>query len=212
MIINNISIINEGYVYCRSSFYFTQDVISNCNNYNLYPGINILKGEIDSGNWAISYMLSMFIYRPKDFILFEAPEATINGKTVSLKDISKKACYMDLINPLLKKNKSVKKQITDGLILNKSKYSNEDIYKLFGISYDRFICPLVGTGNEIFKSMAAIGFSFNKDIYCFPWLSQKRFEGYHNNITELLELLRKLNKIVIIPVGNSDNWTGTEKY
>ena len=201
MKISNISIKNEGYVDCKSCFYSALDGLSNNLCYSFKPGINKLIGEIDSENWAVSYLLSMYVHRPKDFILFEKPEVTVNGKIISLNELSEFACYMDKLYPLFSTSRSVKKQIIRGLKSSKLNYSYDDIKNLFQIDSERFERPLTGVGNEIFKAMAAIGFSYKKEIFCFPWLSSMRFEGYHLNLTYVLQTLEKLEKTVIVPIG-----------
>ena len=201
MKISNISIKNEGYVDCKSCFYSALDGLSNNLCYSFKPGINKLIGEIDSENWAVSYLLSMYVHRPKDFILFERPEVTVNGKIISLNELSEFACYMDKLYPLFSTSRSVKKQIIRGLKSSKLNCSYDDIKNLFQIDSERFERPLTGVGNEIFKAMAAIGFSYKKEIFCFPWLSSMRFEGYHLNLTYVLQTLEKLEKTVIVPIG-----------
>ena len=84
MKIDSIHISNSGYVNCRSGFYYSQDILHRSSVYSFSSGINKLIGEIDSGNWAISYLLSMYKYRPKDFILFEQPNAFVNNELISL--------------------------------------------------------------------------------------------------------------------------------
>ena len=143
----------------------------------------------------------MYVHRPKDFILFERPEVTVNGKIISLNELSEFACYMDKLYPLFSTSRSVKKQIIRGLKSSKLNYSYDDIKNLFQIDSERFERPLTGVGNEIFKAMAAIGFSYKKEIFCFPWLSSMRFEGYHLNLTYALQTLEKLEKTVIVPIG-----------
>ena len=201
MKINNISIKNEGFVYCKSSFYSAQDSLSNSSHYTFAPGINKLIGEIDSGNWAISYLLSMYKHRSEDFVLFEKPTVTVNDISFSLNDLSELSCYMDKLDPLFSSDDSVKEQIVQGLNHSKLHCSYDDIRNLFHIENDRFERPLCGVGNEFFKALAAIGFSYGKEIFCFPWLSNKRFKNYHANLTVLLQILEKLEKTVIIPVG-----------
>ena len=203
MKINDIKIQNEGYVYCKSSFYSAQDSLSNCMNYTFSIGINKLIGEIDSGNWAISYLLSMYKHRPEDFILFEKTKATVNNEEISLTELSEISCYMDKLDPLFLYNDSINKLIMQGLEYSNLNCSYDDIRDLFHIDIERFQRPLSGVGNEVFKAMAAIGFSYKKEIFCFPWLSNKRFDSYHKHLTTLLQILEKLKKIVIIPVGVS---------
>jgi len=49
--------------------------------------------------------------------------------------------------------------------------------------------------------MAAIGFCHKKQVFCFPWLSKKRFDYYRGNITDVLNVLESLGKIIILPIG-----------
>ena len=147
MKIKNISIKNEGYVYCKSSFYSTCDSLSNYICYSFSSGINKLIGEIDSGNWAISYLLSMYNHRPEDFILFEQPKITINDKLISLNEFLMFSCYMDELDPLFSKVNSVKEHVIQGLYQSNINYSSNDIRELFQIDTERFERPLKGIGN-----------------------------------------------------------------
>ena len=108
MKISSIVVKNEGYVHCKSTFYSAQDSLSRYSCYSFSSGINKLIGEIDSGNWAVSYFLSMYKHRPKDFVLFEQPEVFVNNKCVSLNELSEFSCYMDKLDPLFSSVNSVK--------------------------------------------------------------------------------------------------------
>ena len=199
--INDIRIKNEGYVFCKSSFYSAQDSLSHDSCYTFSRGINKLIGAIDSGNWAISYLLSMYKHRPEDFVLFEQPEAVVNNKSVSLNELSAFSCYMDPLDPLFDPAVSVKDSVIQGLAYSKQNDSYDAVKNLFYLDSERFERPLSAAGNEIFRSMAAIGFSYKKEIFCFPWLSDRRFESYHENLTGLLRIFENLGKTVILPVG-----------
>ena len=201
MKINKIDIQNEGYVYCQSCFYHAHDGLSADVKYSFSKGINKLYGEVDSGVWAISYMLSMYCYKPKDFVLFNDTQVFVNDMLMTLEDFQKFSCYMDKSYPLFSKNSSIRKLIAKGIKINKLNYSPDEIRDMFCINHNRFERTLKTVGNEMFKCMAAIAYSYNKQVYCFPWLSQHRFQNYHQNITELLEILNRLDKIVIIPIG-----------
>ena len=201
MKIINISIKNEGYVYCKSSFYSAHDSLSGCSCYNFSKGINKLIGEIDSGNWAISYLISMYKHRTEDFVLFEPATAVVDNKLITLEELSELTCYMDKSDPLFSTTGSVKELIIQGLEESQLGYSHDDIKNLFCIDSERFERPLNSVGNEIFKVMAAIGFAYRKEIFCFPWLSNRRFESYHENLTTLLQILEKLGKTVVLPLS-----------
>jgi len=201
MKINTIHIKNDGYVICRSGFYTAQDVLSKHSNYIFTPGINKLVGEIDSGNWAISYLLSMYKYRPGNFVLSEPCQAIVNDEIISLKQLSEISCYMDRRYPLFSAKTSVRKLIMKGLKHSQSNYSYEELRQLFDLDSQRVERPLSQVGNEVFRAMAAIGLAYGKEIYCFPWLSHMRFEYYNRNMTGVLEILADLKKVAIVPVG-----------
>ena len=127
MKICNISIRNEGHIFCKSNFYSAQDFLNSDFIYNFSKGINKLCGEIDSGTWAISYLLSMYKYRPKNFILFEPPKIEIDNNDFGLNEFSEYTCYMDKIYPLFSNNSTVEKLVAKGLKHSKLEYSTEDI-------------------------------------------------------------------------------------
>ena len=55
----SLIVTNDGYVHCKSRFYTSRDLLSERRTYNFHIGENMLRGEIDSGVWAVSYLLSM---------------------------------------------------------------------------------------------------------------------------------------------------------
>ena len=203
MKINTVNIQNDGYINCRSDFYFSCDVLTDGSSYAFSSGVNMLVGEIDSGVWGVSYLLSMYRYRHrKDFTVFKEPVATIDGRVINLKELSEYSCYMDLSYPLFEGHISVRKLVTKALKYSKLNYSCEDIKNMFDLDSYRFEKPLKTVGNERFRAMAAIGFAYGKKIFCFPWLSNRRFEYFYTkSLKWILEKLTELNKIVIMPVG-----------
>ena len=201
MKIDRISIQGSASVHCRSCFYSARDCLLEFSCYTFIRGVNTLVGEIDSGAWAASYLLSMYEYRPKDFILLEPVKATLHGESVSFRELTSLSCYMDRVYPLFSDESTVREMITQGLEHSALDYSCQDIKELFCLDDQRFERPLRSVGNEIFRAMAAIGLSYGKEIFCFPWLSRQRFDGYHRNMTGLFEILESLGKITISPVG-----------
>ena len=201
--INCIKVKNNGFVYCKSGFYSAQDGLSDDNSFVFHNGINKLVGEIDSEIWAISYLLSMYKYRPEDFVLFGQGQAEVDGKTVSLEEFAEYSCYMDALYPLFSSEETVDELVFQGLKYSGIETSVEDVRNLFFIDKERMRRPLKGVGTEIFKAMTAIGYSYGKEVFCFPWQSYKRFLSYHLNLSGLLDILNKLQKVVILPVGNA---------
>lgn len=202
MKIEEIKVKNTGYVHCYSNFYTSKDNLEEGLEYHFSVGVNKMNGEIDSGVWAISYLLSMYKYRPNDFILFEDSNVSINDdKVMSLDCLSQYSCYMDRYYPLFTSKKPVNKLIEKGIHDNKLDYLPGEIKELFMITTERYNQPLNAVGNEIFKAMAAIAYCNGKEVFCFPWLSESRFNYYHSNMTFVLDTLGSLKKIVILPVS-----------
>lgn len=199
MEIQNITINNHGHITCKSVFYSSSDILNDA-NYTFNIGINKLVGSIDSGNWALSYLLSMYNSNSKDFILFKDPMALVNNNPIPLDELTKISCYMDKTYPMFSKKATVKKLIEKALKQNKINFSLTEIKNMFCLSDERFERPIKGVGNEIFNAMAAIAFAHNKQIFCFPWFSKKRFDGYHEHLKNLLKILEGLEKIVILPL------------
>ena len=203
MKIKNIKIKNDAYLHCKSVFYSAQNSINEFTNYEFNIGINKLSGDIDCGNWGISYLISMYTYFSslEKNLLFLPPNAFVNNEIMSLQELSTYSCYMDNTYPLFSSKKTVRKLVTQGIKKNRIPEIPDTIRDIFHINPERFEKPIKGAGNERFKVMAAIGFSHQKQIFCFPWLSKQRFEYYHGNMTDVLNVLESMGKIVILPIG-----------
>ena len=198
MDINKIEIKVGGYVACKSSFY---SAITSINStLVLTRGINRFECEIDAEYWAISYLLSMYDDND-DFILDENPIIIVDGKDINIKDILKYTCYMDKINPEFSSNETVETLVAKGIKQYNLSYTTEDIRDMFYMEDFRFKRPLSGVGNEVFKAMGAIGFVNQKEIFCMPWLSRKRFDGFHLHLIGAINILEKLGKTIIVPIG-----------
>jgi hypothetical protein len=143
----------------------------------------------------------MYKYKPKDFVL-SSMEFYINDKKTTIDEILKYSCYIDhKVYPLFSSSKTVKNLIKKGLKKSKLPYSVDEIEELFELTKDRVERPIRQVGNERFRSMGAIGFAFGKEIFCFPWLSDKMFKYYMYNMNFLSDLFGKLNKIAIFPTN-----------
>ncbi len=204
---DSIKIKSDGYIDCRSCFYFVQDVMEEL-VYDFSVGVNTLSGEIDSGNWGVSYLLSMYGSEHKYEANKKYLSATLSSSTVmvnneimSMEQLWKYTCYMDEIYPLFSTKKTVRRLIERGIKKNDLSQSAEDIRELFHIDEQRFERPIKAVGNERFKAMAAVGYVYGKQVFCFPWLSKRRFDAFHYQIVDALCVLTTLEKIVILPYG-----------
>ena len=202
--ITEISFKNQGYVNCKSRFYTAQDILSSSQKYVFQKGVNRLSGDIDGHIWAASYLVSMYQHRHSDFTLFELPEIIVNNQTkCSLDEICNYSCYLDPIHPLFSKDKSIKRIVSENLKRNpQSTVKLEDIPEFFSLDAERYNRSILGTGNEIFQAMVAIGYSCGKQIYCFPWMSKSRYQFFQPRLDFLLQKLQELDAMIIMPVGN----------
>ena len=201
MKIESIAVKSGGYVDCRSRFYTCKGNIPDDTTYKFSIGANILNGEIDCGAWEISYLLSMYPHRPRDFVLTAPTEVSVNGTATSLEELLQHTCYIDRIYPLFGGRTPVRKLIERGIRHSGLDCTAEDIKEMFCLDDQRFERPVNAVGNEQYRAMAAVGYSFGKRVFCFPWFSRKRFEATHNNITWLFDALSETDLIFILPLG-----------
>ena len=201
MEINEIRIKSEGYVFCKSSFYSVCDILTN-QEFCLNRGINILSGEIDSGVFGISYMLSMYdkIDLKNNFF---TTEIFVNGTSMALSELTKYSCYLDQSYCMFSSKKPVNKLVMQALVKSGISYSPNEICNMFQISDFRFERPIDATGNERFKAMAAIAFSNGKQVFCFPWLSKMRYNSFNKHMISLMDTLTSQGKIVVLPIGEN---------
>ena len=186
-------------VFCRSAFYSALD---DCDTEKvvLNEGLNILRGEIDSGLWAIGYVLSMFGGDEK-IIVNKNPVIQLNGCNMSIEQIQNKAVYLDTAFPLFQNELPVCKNIEMGLSKSKFEFSVWDIKSIFKLTDERFDRQISACGNEKLRAMAAIGFSYGKIIYCYPWMSYRRYLYSQSHIRINEEALLPYHAIEILPIG-----------
>lgn len=198
-----IRISNEGSLWCRSSFYTSHDTLQLSMNFRFTTGVNKLIGDIDSGIWGISYLLSMFKYDVKEKWFLNPLVAMVDEKEMKLEELTKVCCYLDeTMYPLFSsKTKSVQKMIEIGLKKSKKNITVNEVCNRFMLNENRIRKPIYCTGNEKFRAMSAVGYSFGKEVFCFPWLSKKMFDYYQYNLTPLFDVFGQIGAIAILPCG-----------
>ncbi len=200
MNVENLHIKISGHAYCKSGFYSCFDAGEA--EYTFHSGVNLLEGEIDSFVWAVSYFASMYSHKLDDFTI-DSPTIVLNGSEITIQELNDRACYLEKnIHPLFPVSEPVKDLVIKGLETSGKNLSADEIMEIFRITPSLYDRPLTGVGNEIFRATAAIGYANGRDVFCFPWLSRKRFEYYHGNIKDVLEILESLGMLVILPIGN----------
>lgn len=202
-----LTIRNDGWVSCKSSFYRVSDILNPNDVFEFHSGINRLYGEIDSGIFAISYLISMYDKIPKNEkkLLFSPHVATLDGKEISLSALTKLACYLDSSYPLFSSKKSARKLIEKGLKKSKLSYTVNDVFDFFKVQDFHRDIAISSSGTERMKIMAAVGFAYGKEIFCFPWFSKMRSQAFGKHPEYAMYTLEALNKIVIVPESNNQS-------
>ena len=191
----------SGYFTINTQFY---NINCTCDNYSmdLNQGLNVLYGDIDTGGNAISYTLSMAKYAKKNIVLFPESQIIVYEVISDFNTIGDDCCFIDEGYPLFYKKRSVRKNIEIALKKSKLNCSSKDVKDIFEISNERYNYSLNRIGNERLRCLAAIGYAYNKQIYCFPWTSEKMIRYYGKNMTSLLDILLIENKMILLPTNH----------
>ena len=200
-----------GYVDCKSSFFSVSDVIQE-QEFVFSSGINRLFGEIDSGNFGISYLISMYDRVNKN-IIFLPHNAIIDGKEMTLSELAKISCYIDKSyplfsdKPLFHRKKTVRQHIECGLKKSKLPYTSTEILDIFKVQEHHRDILIEQTGTERYKIMPTVGFAYGKEVFCFPWFSKIRYNAFWGHITQAINVLSDMSKTVILPLSKELQYT-----
>lgn len=165
------------------------------------PGVYLIEGEGATGGWALSTILSGKDRTFEGKILF-------NNQEVTYREIVQNSCYVGEDSGLKKRfglvPMTVQEQIRYGISKGLS-FNNdiEQIRKMFGISEERFNRSMKYVSGERWRASMAIGYSFGKSIYCFPWINSKFIISREENLKICFDSLRAIDAIIIIPTTNS---------
>lgn len=151
-----------------------------------------LVGAVNSFGTAISYLMTGWSNLYNNKIM-------IDKKVISQKELQFLSCYVQrspyhTIPGLL----SVREEINKGI--KKIGKSAEEIIRKFSLTENRLDRKLVYTGNESWRASLAIGYAYDKKIFCFPYVDKICDEELQRiNLTYFIEMLKKDNCIIIIP-------------
>ena len=199
MSIERFSIFADGYLTCNSSFYTVKDVIR-AQAFEFTNGLNLLEGDIDSGIFGISYLIGMYDKVCKRLI-FSDQKASVDGETVTLAELSHKACYLDESYRLFHSKKTIRQLVRSGLKKSALPFNEDEIREMFAIEPFRFDKSIHAVGNERYQAMAAIGFCHAKEVFAFPWFSRSRYKKFEIRFKKITKVLSEYKKIIILPIG-----------
>ena len=91
---NKITICAEGWLACKSTFYSTLDIIKD-SQIELHIGANELRGEIDSGVFGISYLISMYnTLSKRETEAIAVKKLLVDESAALISELSDRAAYM----------------------------------------------------------------------------------------------------------------------
>ena len=196
---NKITICAEGWLACKSTFYSTLDIIKD-SQIELHIGANELRGEIDSGVFGISYLISMYnTLSKRETEAIAVKKLLVDESAALISELSDRAAYIDKVNPRFNTRKSVLKQVESALRSSKMDCNAIDVLKDFGVEEPWFDRPVSQTGNLAYQAIAAIAFATGADVFCLPWFSAARYDYFKERIARIAKTLTERNKILIIP-------------
>lgn len=165
-------------------------------SYRFHSGkVYSIISQPNKGGWALSYLLSG---RCKKF----HGEIVINDRPISGEMIYTVGWYVGegLKSGLFKKEMTVREQLERGTSIN---YSVDNLIDTFELSPSRLDREIRYISNERWNASAAIGLAYEKHVFCFPWLDDEWTNLIRGRLAHCSDVLRKSNKILLIPVSNS---------
>lgn len=159
------------------------------------PGVNVIISD-NLDNYALSYIFTGFPKLKKSIV-------QIDNKNITQKQLKSISCYVghSIYGKNIIHSYTVREEINKSLKKNKKINEFEKIEKKFFLTKSRLDRPLKYTGNEHWRASLAIAYAFNKEIFCFPNITQELSkELIRLNINEFIKLLREENKTIFLPV------------
>lgn len=159
----------------------------------------------DSNNWALSWLIGGVISQRHGNI-------TINGE---LYQQSQRRHDSWLVRFDEKKkfgffSQSVKSQIRQGIQRHDANaLSEQDLVNHFRLTPQLTNRYLRQLSSEGWRASCAVGVAYNKRIFCFPPLQSEFVETYKDSwFTDMIEFLKSLNTLVLLPTSPSTNMDG----
>lgn len=145
--------------------------------------------------WGLSYLLS-----GRENVYEE--NIIVGGKQYKKGEIVEEGWYIgEGIKNRSFMEKTLIEQIKYSLKKSKSKLCSDDIIKKFDLSTDIINYKFSHLGWKSWRASVAIGYAYEKEVFCFPWLDTAYLKDiiYNTGFFFFLDILRKKNKVIILP-------------
>ena len=146
-------------------------------------------------NLALSYLLT-------GRVQLHNTNIKINGISISKKELEQISCYVGSSSSKKRffNKPTVRDEINNALTFSNISMNIEDIVNYFSLTPSRLDRLLKYTGNEHWRASLAIGYSNEKKIYCFPYVTEElSLELVRLRIDEFIIRLKNEGNIIIIP-------------
>ena len=159
-------------------------------------------GEFGEGGAAISYGLSGRLPSYEGSVW-------VNDSEVKREELRSLAWYVgyDIHSPKESRRlykHSIESQVKEGIAKAGQPFSVKEVQNMFKISDERFSRNIKYVSGERYKASAAIGYAFDKQIFCFPWMNSRDLFHQKEHITNIVSVLLKANKIVLLPTAKKE--------
>lgn len=182
-----------------------------------------LVGSLGSGGWLLSYLLTGRDTSFSENLRLANSQITIDGLLANNELLRSISCYIGEGVPefpyrkyksypskltwKIRKIKTVADQIIEGITRSGNPLSLQEIANLFeltGINESgRIYRPLEFNSGEGWRASLAIGFAFQKKLFCAPWLEPHGIEYILSEYSsKYLKILQEAGAAIILPVSN----------
>ena len=100
---------------------------------------------------------------------------------------------------------SIREQIEYGIGHYTCDHELSEIKNAFSISDDRFERNIKYVSGERWNASAAIGFSYGKRIFCYPWMNSYDVQLFEIRLAKAVSFLLEFDCIVVFPTTKEDN-------
>ncbi|MFB9329360.1 hypothetical protein ACFFSY_25770 [Paenibacillus aurantiacus] len=203
-------------------------------NLTIVPGtIYGLVGSIGSGGWLLSWLLAGREPMLTENLNISYSTIEVNGTPADNTILKRMSCYMgegvaefpyrkfrtypNALTRLLRRVKTVADQIEIGLAQSGSSLTLRDIAELFELSgaemrdpaNGRIHRPLEFNSGERWRASLAIGYAFQKKLYCAPWIESYGIDYLLSPYNrKFVKLVREAGASVLIPVSSEAHVAG----
>lgn len=161
-----------------------------------------LNSKLRTGGWGLSWLFAGKKRQKKGLFL-------LSGKTLSKRDRRNMSQCVGLnaheVNFF--SSKSIRNQIEKGL--KKTNYKNaksvDDIAKIFELTPEKIDRSIDHVSAMRFKASLAIGYAYDKKIYCFPWMDPDWIMDFKDLwLIKMVSFLKSKGCLILIPTYFDD--------